>query len=76
MSNPHPDIIRCGGCVYFKEVNVRMPNLKQPGKKGECHANPPQVVVGQFNGIIQPASMWPPVSEENWCGAFTKKDLS
>jgi hypothetical protein len=57
----------CGECFFFR-------NFKQYTRLGECHKNPPQVVLegGYLNS--EPTTMFPKVSESEWCGCGISAD--
>lgn len=61
-----PVKMRCGDCVFF---SIR--------KGGECHHNSPKSQYERTSGggprdalVVELKSIWPPVSEDDFCGDF------
>lgn len=65
--------LACGRCLFFQE------NASTAGQGGECHFNPPAVVVVQSAVVTRAGStshiqtVFTPVPINTWCSKFTDK---
>jgi hypothetical protein len=60
MAQP-PQGQSCSNCMYWMT----------PG--GECHKNPPYVVLSQLSALANTVSKWPGCAATDWCGSYTLK---
>lgn len=57
----------CSKCQFYE---ISLQHLTQ----GECHLNPPQVIImPSAMGQIQIVSAWPSVQSKHWCKGFELK---
>lgn len=52
-------VVACVSCRYYHE------------ETSACRRNPPQIVVNPEDG--EPASLFPPILPEEWCGCWNAK---